>query len=241
MTTKNTVRPRVYIAGPIRKGDLEKNLKQADEAVRALMGAGIAYYNPMWSCYAGGVKRVGPLGVNVPPGSVIALAHTDAHWPELKFEDWMENDYSWISVCQALLRLPGEATGADLECKFAMSIGVPVRYTVEAIIELLKPLPVFGQDLTYLQPIAVGSTWRTFIPPVDGRAGLGVGDKYWTPCGMTVQVVDKWEGRIEDVPSRVVGWAEESDDTVKAFAKKARVWVNAKKGTILIHKTKRIA
>jgi hypothetical protein len=43
------VRKRIYIAGPISKGDPLHNVRQADEAMFALMRAGFAPFNPMLS------------------------------------------------------------------------------------------------------------------------------------------------------------------------------------------------
>lgn len=36
-----------------------------------------------------------------------------------KYEYWMQMDYEWIKRSDAVLRLPGESNGADLEVAFA--------------------------------------------------------------------------------------------------------------------------
>jgi len=43
------MRPRVYISGPITKGDRDANFQQAADVHRELMAAGFAVFNPMLS------------------------------------------------------------------------------------------------------------------------------------------------------------------------------------------------
>jgi hypothetical protein len=46
------------------------------------------------------------------------------------YEFWTEIDLEWILRCDALLRLPGDSTGADAEIKFATEHNIPVFYSV---------------------------------------------------------------------------------------------------------------
>lgn len=50
-----------------------------------------------------------------------------------RYEQWIALDLSYISICHALLRLPGPSGGADREVAFAREIGVPVFESVEAL------------------------------------------------------------------------------------------------------------
>jgi len=118
----------VYIAGPISKGDMLHNLRQADEAFFALLRAGFAPINPMWSVYAGSAVRL--------KGDVVAVA--DATPNGTTHEDWMGIDLPMVSSCVALLRLPGESKGADMEAAHAGRCGIPVFMSVESLVAWAK-------------------------------------------------------------------------------------------------------
>lgn len=101
------LRPRVYIAGPISKGPLQENIRIACEAGIALIRAGLAPLVPHLTCYMGG-----PAPEVLPCGTV----HTD----------WYESDLPWVSVSDAVLRLPGESVGAEKEVELALLMHIPV-------------------------------------------------------------------------------------------------------------------
>ena len=98
---ENALRPRIYISGPITKGDRDVNFQQAADAHKALMTAGYAVLNPMLT------MRL--------PGAF-----------EIPHDTWIANDLPWVAVADAVLRLPGESRGADIECEHALIHGVPV-------------------------------------------------------------------------------------------------------------------
>lgn len=120
-------RLRVYVAGPIRKGDLHDNVKQADDAMNALMVLGLAPFNPMLSVYAGGCRR----GEHVPYAEADPLAKLEG----VTAEDWLTMDLAWVEVSHAVLRLPGASAGADGEVAFARDNGIPVFYTLDELVE----------------------------------------------------------------------------------------------------------
>jgi len=95
------MRPKVYLSGPITKGDRDANFRQAADAHKALMAAGFAVLNPM-------------LTMRLP--GAFAIEH----------DTWIANDLPWVAVADAVLRLPGESKGADIECEHALIHGVPV-------------------------------------------------------------------------------------------------------------------
>ena len=47
----------------------------------------------------------------------------------------MELDIEWLSVCDALLRLPGNSSGAEAEVEFARSNSIPVFYNINQLKE----------------------------------------------------------------------------------------------------------
>lgn len=125
---------RVYIAGPIRKGDLLHNIRQADEAMGELMRAGYAPFNPMLSVFAGGISPP------YPPATVpYAYADPLAKLQGIKAEDWLEMDLAWVEVSDAVLRLPGESTGADGEVAHAEKKGVPTFTSIQQIRDWFEP------------------------------------------------------------------------------------------------------
>lgn len=94
-------RYKLYIAGPITKGDFMRNIRCGVAAAHWAQDIGFAPYCPHLSAFA--------------------------HFAEAReYEDWMDLDFQWLHACDALLRLPGESAGADREVKFARAHGIPV-------------------------------------------------------------------------------------------------------------------
>jgi hypothetical protein len=123
------MKKRVYLAGPITKGCLAHNINQATDAFIALCKKGYAPFAPHWSCYSGRANKTAE-------GHVVAFAGVTPN--ELTHEDWYGLDLAWVEVSDAVLRLPGESRGADLEVACARGRGIPVFHSVE---ELLAGLP----------------------------------------------------------------------------------------------------
>ncbi len=101
---------RVYVAGPITRGDYLANVRLAIDAAQQLREAGLFPFIPHSS----------------------ALWHLVHH---REYNDWMEQDFVWLEQCHALLRVPGESSGADREVVHAGTKNIPVFHTVEAVIE----------------------------------------------------------------------------------------------------------
>jgi hypothetical protein len=94
---------RIYISGPITKGNRNQNYFQACEAEAELMRCGFAPLNPMQTM-------------------VLPFA-----WDgQFSHEQWLQRDFAWIEVSDAILRLPGESVGADMETEHAKKLGIPV-------------------------------------------------------------------------------------------------------------------
>jgi hypothetical protein len=99
------MKPKVYVAGPYTKGDVALNVRKAIEAGNELTQHGFAAFVP----------------------------HFTHFWHLLfphEYQFWIEHDEEWISVCDYLLRLPGDSSGADGEVKFAKEHGIKVFYSM---------------------------------------------------------------------------------------------------------------
>lgn len=94
-------RLRVYVAGPISSG-LFDGVNRGIAAGRKLFLAGLAPFVP----------------------------HFDAFYflPDGNWNSYLELDLEYISVCDAVWRLQGESKGADLECKVADELGLPIYF-----------------------------------------------------------------------------------------------------------------
>lgn len=112
---------RIYIAGPISKGDMLQNVKQFDDAFLQLLRLGFAPFNPGASVYLGNATRL--------HDTVLAVADSKASG--VTHEEWMAVDLAWLECADAVLRLPGESVGADLETAHAKKICTPVFLTID--------------------------------------------------------------------------------------------------------------
>ena len=96
---------RIYVSGPYT-GHEGQNVRRAIDAGEQLLAMGHAPYIPhlnlMW----------------------------ELAYPNHTYEDWLALDMAWVSVCDALVRLPGPSEGADREVALARKIGIPV-WTLE--------------------------------------------------------------------------------------------------------------
>lgn len=103
---------RVYVAGPIRRGDRPANIHAGIAAGEQLRAAGYAPFIPhlteLWAIVTG-------RGDGDP-------------------EDWFRYDNAFLDVCDALIRLPGPSQGSDLEVARARQRGIPVYTSAEAFI-----------------------------------------------------------------------------------------------------------
>ena len=99
----------VYVSGPISKGDMFVNVRNAILAGERLRAAGLFPYVP----------------------------HLSFSWQMLSpvaYEAWMELDFAWIERCHVILRLPGDSSGSDREVVHAKSLGLPDFYSVDQVL-----------------------------------------------------------------------------------------------------------
>lgn len=118
-------RLKVYIAGPISKGDLASNIQRASDAFESLALAGLAPFCPHWSCFSGAVQVS-------EGGSVYAIAGAQPN--KLEHSDWLAVDLAWVRCADAVLRLPGESVGADREVSEAEAHGIPVFNSIGGLV-----------------------------------------------------------------------------------------------------------
>lgn len=94
------MKPLVYVAGPITT-DPFGCVRQATQVFTALREEHLVPFCPQFSVISEMVKA-------------------------RSYEEWLAFDFEVIENCAAVIRLPGESPGADRECEFAKSIGLPV-------------------------------------------------------------------------------------------------------------------
>lgn len=138
------MRKRVYIAGPISKGDLCDNVNRATAAFVALAKAGFAPFCPHWSVYSKPASRWVNAYDDRRTGKrvterIVKCDATVTGNDEMTHADWMGVDLPWVAVSDALLRLPGESAGADLEESCARENGVPVFHGVAELVAHFAP------------------------------------------------------------------------------------------------------
>ena len=110
-TNGANVRPKVYISGPLTSsGNVLENVEVAIVAARRLIEAG---FSPM----------VPHLSYHIDPVEM---------YPH---ETWMEVDLPWLEAADAVLRLPGESVGADIEARHAQYHRIPVFDSMADLVE----------------------------------------------------------------------------------------------------------
>lgn len=71
-------------------------------------------------------------------GFVPFIPHLTHFWHFLiphPYEFWLEQDLEWLKKCDALLRLPGESSGADREVTMARTWHIPVFFDVADLLD----------------------------------------------------------------------------------------------------------
>ena len=104
-------RLRVYVAGPISKGDVFDNIVRAIKAGRTMVQQGLAPYIPHFDAYM--------------------FAWGDGsgqNTEEVSWNGYLEWDLEWVAQSEAVYRVYGESKGADLECSIASKLGIPIFY-----------------------------------------------------------------------------------------------------------------
>lgn len=107
-------RPLVYIASPYTKGDVAENVRVSCQMFDILLSSGLLNpIAPLWS-------------------------HFQQIFYPRQYEEWMAYDFAIIERCDAVLRLPGESSGADREVAVCVGLGKPVFYTLRDLLKWAK-------------------------------------------------------------------------------------------------------
>ncbi len=102
------MRAKIYVAGPYTKGDVAMNVHNAFRAANELADLGFAPFVP----------------------------HFTHFWHLLfprPYEFWLELDNQFLPHCDAVLRIPGESSGADKEVTLAEKLGIPIFHSIETL------------------------------------------------------------------------------------------------------------
>jgi Domain of unknown function (DUF4406) len=103
------MRGKIYVAGPYSKGDKEKNVHEAIRVANALADLGFAPYVPHFTHYWD-IRHNRP------------------------YEFWLELDNQFLPCCDAVLRIPGESSGADKEVVLAQKVGLPIFTNIDELV-----------------------------------------------------------------------------------------------------------
>ncbi len=98
----------IYVSSPFAKGDVSENIRRA--------------------CFAGDeiLKK----------GHTPFVPHLTHLWHLISpksWEEWMQIGQDLLGMCDALLRLPGESIGADLEVKEAKKLCMIIYHSLKEI------------------------------------------------------------------------------------------------------------
>lgn len=107
---------KVYIAGPLTSsGEVKDNIIGACKAFVELAEMGLVPFVPHLSWYI--------------------TQNVDIGW---RHADWIVYCLDWVAVCDAVLRLPGESKGADVEVSMARKWGIEVFHSIEDIRKMME-------------------------------------------------------------------------------------------------------
>ena len=109
------MRKRIYLAGPMSRGDRIDHLAAALKAFRTLAEKGFAPLCPQLSALAAWLV------------------------PDIDHQGWLDIDLPWVEKADAVLRLPGELVGADQEVALANARGIPVYTNLGRLLEGMTP------------------------------------------------------------------------------------------------------
>lgn len=104
------MKARVYVAGPYTKGDVAVNVRNAYAVANELADLGFAPFVP----------------------------HATHFWHMLfprPYEFWLDLDNQFLPFCDAVLRIPGDSSGADKEVALAERLGKPVFTNIPELIK----------------------------------------------------------------------------------------------------------
>lgn len=108
------MRIRIYIAGPYTLPNPQQCTETAMTVWNELWEKGYAPYCPHWS-------------------------HFQDQFIHRPYGEWLDYDLQFLRVCDAVLRLPGESQGAELEVQWAKRHALPIFYSIEELLQHFPP------------------------------------------------------------------------------------------------------
>jgi len=99
----------IYVAGPYTDPDPATNARNAILVGSELMDLGLTPFVP----------------------------HLNLIWDLVvpkSYDDWLAWDMKWLARCDAMLRIPGDSPGADLEEAFCQEQGIPVFRSIHDLV-----------------------------------------------------------------------------------------------------------
>lgn len=113
LSFKSNSKSRVFICSPYTKPDTAININTSVKVFNRLLDDGKCIpINMLWTHFFHCIQ----------PRS---------------YEDWLAYCMSFLPLCQAVLRIPGESSGVDREIEFAKSIEIPVFDSIEELYKFL--------------------------------------------------------------------------------------------------------
>lgn len=103
---------KIYIASPYTVGDTAVNVKRQIDTASKLMDLGFVPFWPLHSHF-------------------LHMAHPKP------YEDWLNMDFEWLPVCDAVLRLSGDSSGAEKEVVLARQLDIPVFSTIDELVGVM--------------------------------------------------------------------------------------------------------
>ena len=110
-------RPLIYVAGPLSIGSVAMNIRAALEAGERLWEMGFVPFVPHLTHFWN-----------------FAFPHADTRHA---YAFWRKMDFSMLTHCNCMIRLPGASVGADMETAFCEQENIPVFYSYDTAAEWL--------------------------------------------------------------------------------------------------------
>ncbi len=119
---------KIYIASPYTKGDVAVNVRTSILAAEQVRAKGHLPFAPL-------------------------LSHFWHCMSPYEYEYWIAMDLEWALACDAILRLPGESSGADGEVALCKYWGKTIYYSIDDVptilavpVKMLDAAPIKQSD-----------------------------------------------------------------------------------------------
>lgn len=186
MDTERGNSMRVYVAGPYTS-EPGSNVHKAIKTAQRLVENG---HTPF-------VPHLFHLWHMIVPGS---------------YEQWIALDLEWLRTCKALVRLPGESSGADREVAEALRLGITVYFSIDDFLlknaNLEHPAPPAGPTKIVI-PVQEGT--GEFGQRVIDRGELNYKERHF------FDRIEHLHGKVEGLRGRVNALGDSHDEYMDRF------------------------